>query len=286
VLKACQKKNQCFFFQKKCTFVLFLTVLITPHFFGNNLKSFQRMTTARRLFNVSAFVVLSLNAGAAFGQDIDVLAKVATTDNAGATNSSKNISNTVPKTAEATIDNSWNRIDSRYKVCVDRLKEKAASLEAYAKANNYSSDYVFLVDMSLPSGKKRFFVYNLKTSKMECSSLVSHGFGSTIKDSEDQLIFSNNNYSFKTSLGKYKIGASYNGTYGLAYKLYGLDSTNSKAFERAIVLHSDVHIPVEETYPGKIFQSAGCPAVAPSFLPVIGKYVKASKKPILMWIYN
>jgi L,D-transpeptidase catalytic domain len=283
VLKACQKKKSLFFFSEiMYLYTVFNCAYHTP-FFGNNLKSFQRMTTARRLFNVSAFVVLSLNAGAAFGQDIDVLAKVTTTDNTGA---SKNISNTVPKTAEATIDNSWNRIDSRYKVCVDRLKEKAASLEAYAKANNYSADYVFLVDMSLPSGKKRFFVYNLKTSKMECSSLVSHGFGSTIKDSEDQLIFSNNNYSFKTSLGRYKIGASYNGTYGLAYKLYGLDSTNSKAFERAIVLHSDVHIPVEETYPGKIFQSAGCPAVTPSFLPVIGKYIKSSKKPILMWIYN
>lgn len=246
------------------------------------------MKTARRLFNISTFVVLSLNAASAFGQDIDVLAKTAQADNSKAAFPANNISNTVPKNGEAKIntDTSYNRIDSRYKVCVDRLKEKAASLEAYAKANNYSSDYVFLVDMSLPSGKKRFFVYNLNTDKMECSSLVSHGFGSTIKDSEDQLIFSNNNYSFKTSLGKYKVGASYKGTYGLAYKLYGLDSSNSKAFERAIVLHSDVHIPAEETYPGKIFQSAGCPAVAPTFLPVLGKYIKASKKPILMWIYN
>lgn len=234
-------------------------------------------------------MVLSLNASAAFGQDIDLLAKVATTDNNGvAAYSPKNISNTVPKIAEAKInaDTSYNRIDSRYKVCVDRLKEKATCIETYAKSNNYSSDYVFLVDMSLPSGKKRFFVYNLKTSKLECSSLVSHGFGSTIKDSEDQLIFSNNNYSCKTSLGKYKVGSSYNGTYGLAFKLYGLDSSNSKAFERAIVLHSDVHVPETETYPGKIFQSAGCPAVAPAFLTVLSKYIKSSKKPILMWIYN
>lgn len=241
------------------------------------------MKTARRLLNVSTFVVLFLNAGFASGQDINMLARVETPDNNAVAYAGGKTADPVKITE---TDTSYNRIESRYKLCVDRLKDKAASLEAYAKANNYSADYVFLVDMSLPSGKKRFFVYNLKTDKMECSSLVSHGFGSTIKDSECDLLFSNNNYSCKTSLGRYKVGASYNGTYGLAYKLYGLDSSNSKAFERAIVLHSDQHIPSVEVYPAKIFQSAGCPAVTPTFLPVLGKYIKGSKKPILMWIYN
>lgn len=204
--------------------------------------------------------------------------------------SAKDINNNIPVVATNEVakiqDTSYNSINTRYKLAVDRLKQQAASIGGYAKAHNFNSDYVFLVDMSIPSGKNRFFVYNLKKDTLECSSLVSHGFGSTIKTSEDQLIFSNNNYSFKTSLGKYKIGNSYNGTYGLAYKLYGLDSTNSRAFERAIVLHADVHVPSTEIYPYKIFQSAGCPTVAPGFLPVLGKYIKASKKPILMWIYN
>lgn len=183
-------------------------------------------------------------------------------------------------------DSSENIIDVKYKAAVDRLKQQAAAIKSYAQANNYNTEYCFLVDMSLPSGKNRFFVYNIKQDVLEMASLVSHGFGSTVKGSEDELIFSNNNYSFKTSLGKYKIGSSYNGTYGLAYKLYGLDSTNSKAFQRAIVLHSDVHIPESEAYPYKIFQSAGCPAVSPGFLPVLGNYIKASKKSILMWIYK
>ena len=183
-------------------------------------------------------------------------------------------------------DKSYNLIDTRYKAAVSRLKQKAASVQGYVKANNFSTDYVFLVDMSIPSGKKRFFIYNMKADSLEYSSLVAHGFGSTIKESEDQLAFSNNNWSFKTSLGKYRVGTSYNGTYGLAYKLYGLDSTNSRAYERAIVLHSETHVPMVETYPEKICQSAGCPMVAPSFLPILGNYIKASKKPILLWIYN
>jgi hypothetical protein len=188
--------------------------------------------------------------------------------------------------ANSYTDSSEIMIDVKYKAAIDRLKQQAAAIKSYAQANNYNTEYCFLVDMSLPSGKNRFFVYNIKKDVLEMASLVSHGFGSTVKGSEDELIFSNNHYSFKTSLGKYKIGSSYNGTYGLAYKLYGLDSTNNKAFQRAIVLHSDVHIPESEAYPYKIFQSAGCPTVSPGFLPVLSNYIKASKKPILMWIYK
>jgi len=183
-------------------------------------------------------------------------------------------------------DSVTEMFETRYRRAVNRLKEQAAAITVYAKANNYNCDYCFLVDMSIPSGKNRFFVYNIKKDSIESSSLVAHGFGSTKKDGTDDLIFSNNAYSFKTSLGKYKIGGSYNGTYGLAYKLYGLDSTNSKAYERAIVLHADQHVPSGEIYPARIFQSAGCPTVAPSFLPFLGNYIGKSKKPVLMWIYN
>ena len=93
-------------------------------------------------------------------------------------------------------------------------------------------------------------------------------------------------FSFKTSVGKYKIGSSYSGRFGLAYKLYGLDSSNSKAYERAIVLHSHKQVPDAEAYPGYIIVSAGCPTVSPAFLGVLNKYITASRKPILMWIYN
>lgn len=183
-------------------------------------------------------------------------------------------------------DSTSDPVDSRYKMAIDRLKQQASSLRAYAKANNYNADLAFLVDMSVPSGKKRFFIYDLKADTLVSASLVAHGFGSYKEASGDQLVFSNMPYSFKTSVGRYKIGSSYTGTYGLAYKLFGLDSTNNRAYERAIVLHADTNIPETETYPRRIFQSAGCPAVAPAFLPVIGNYVRSSKKPMLMWIYS
>jgi hypothetical protein len=177
-------------------------------------------------------------------------------------------------------------IDTRYKAALSKLKVQAASVAEYAKANNYSTEYVFLLDMSLPSGKNRFFVYNLKKDEVVASSLVTHGVGSNRYETDDPLEFSNEPYSMKTSIGKYKIGASYFGKFGLAYKLHGLDKTNDKAFERTIVLHSHKQVPDTETYPGYIIVSAGCPTVSPAFLGTLDKYIKGSKKPILMWIYN
>lgn len=60
-----------------------------------------------------------------------------------------------------------------------------------------------------------------------------------------------------TSLGKYKIGGAYQGQFGLAYKLYGLDSTNSNAYQRNVVLHAYDRVPDNEVYK-EICQSSGC----------------------------
>lgn len=200
--------------------------------------------------------------------------------------SEKNVIGKVSSPAELTIDTSYHRIDTRYKTAVDRINQKAADLEAFIKANNYNAEYCFLIDMSVPSGKKRFFVYNLKNHTIEQSALVTHGIGSNKKDNDEELQFSNSPSSLQTSLGKYKVGSSYYGNFGLAFKLYGLDKTNDKAYERAIVLHSHSAVPLTETYPDRISESFGCPTVAPSFLNTLTTYINGSQKPILMWIYN
>lgn len=203
------------------------------------------------------------------------------------------VASTVTASAKHTsVKPSTHAGDTTFKFLFDkgsaRLKRQADKIREYAEANGFSMEYCFLVDMSIPSGKNRFFVYNMRKDSLEFASLVSHGFGSTIRDGSgtDNLVFSNMPYSFKTSLGKYKVGKPYQGQYGLSYKLYGLDTTNNKALERAIVLHADAHVPAQETYPAKIFQSAGCPTVCPSFLSILGSFIKSSKKPILMWIYD
>ena len=183
-------------------------------------------------------------------------------------------------------DTSFNHIDTKLRAAALRLKQKSIIAREYLIKNGFNSDVCFMVDMSIPSGKNRFFVYNLDRDSVEFTALVSHGSGSYKPNCDDQLVFSNTPNSYATSIGKYKIGSSYYGTYGLSYKLYGLDSTNDKALERFIVLHADSYVPTKETYPYHIYESAGCPIVSPSFLTILGKYVTVSKKPMMLWIYN
>lgn len=182
-------------------------------------------------------------------------------------------------------DSTIDIMDAKYKAALYRLKKQAASLKAFVSANQFNTEYCFLIDMSVPSGKNRFFIYNLKKDSIEYATLVAHGWGSE-KRGTDHLIFSNTPNSYQTSLGKYKIGYSYHGTFGLAYKLYGLDHSNSNAFKRAIVLHSETNVPDYEIFPAHITVSAGCPMVSAAALTILSKYINVSQKPVLMWIYN
>jgi hypothetical protein len=86
-------------------------------------------------------------------------------------------------------------------------------------------------------------------------------------------------------LGKYKIGIPYQGRFGLAYKLYGLEKTNNKAFERYVVLHSHDCVPNTEVA-DEICQSDGCPTISPSYLQYLKPIIDESKKPVLLWIYE
>ncbi|MBS1510686.1 MAG: murein L,D-transpeptidase catalytic domain family protein [Bacteroidetes bacterium] len=177
-----------------------------------------------------------------------------------------------PKTVTKKEDN---------KALLLRLKQQADVILTYAKAHQYNTTYCFLVDMKVESGKKRFFVYNLQKDSVETSGLVTHGGGRTGND----IQFSNTPNSLCTSLGKYKIGGSYTGRFGLAFKLYGLDATNSKAYERAVVLHSHSCVPNDETAPYPICTSWGCPTVAPAFLTSLKTYLDNAGEPVLLDIY-
>lgn len=148
--------------------------------------------------------------------------------------------------------------------------------------NSFNKDLCFLVDMSIPSGKKRFFVYNIKCDSILASGLVTHGSG--CDKFRSSMLFSNEVNSNCTSLGKYKIGSSYYGRFGLAFKLYGLERSNSNAFDRFVVLHAHSCVPNEEVSPLPICKSLGCPTVSPEFLQKLKIYLESSGKPIILEI--
>ncbi|MFN8251763.1 MAG: murein L,D-transpeptidase catalytic domain family protein [Ferruginibacter sp.] len=164
-----------------------------------------------------------------------------------------------------------------------KVKSKEQELKAYAVKNKCNSQYAFVIDMRIPSFKKRFFVYDLKKDSLLTMGHAAHGTGS--ETFKGELVFSNVPDSRCSSLGKYKIGASYKGIYGLSYRLTGLDSTNNKALERAIVLHGNSCVPDDETYEFPICFSYGCPMVSSNFLKKLKTYIdRQGKTPILLSI--
>lgn len=147
---------------------------------------------------------------------------------------------------------------------------------------DYNQELVFLIDMKIPSGKFRLFLYDLNNDSIKERGLVAHGSGSVY--SEDSLEFSNIPNSYQSSLGYYKIGQSYSGNFGKSYKLHGLDKTNNKAFQRYVVFHPYSCVPdTEQDFP--ICESLGCPMVSNRFMSNMYPIIDGSKKPILMVIY-
>ncbi|MGB8193143.1 MAG: murein L,D-transpeptidase catalytic domain-containing protein [Chitinophagaceae bacterium] len=165
-----------------------------------------------------------------------------------------------------------------------KLETKATAAKKFAVKNNYNPKFCFLIDMDLPSGQNRFFIYDLSTDSIMDAGLVTHG-----RCNESWLNgrkYSNQIGSGCTSPGKYKIGKSYSGKFGLAYKLYGLDSTNNNAFKRYVVLHSHECVPENAVDPLPICQSDGCPTVSAGFLRKLAGMIDQSPKPVLLWIYE
>ncbi len=123
-------------------------------------------------------------------------------------------------------------------------------------------NFITVVDFSVHSSKKRMHVINMKTGAVT-SYLSSHGKGSEgSSDDGYASVFSNVNGSNASSLGIYRTGESYQGGNGLSMRLHGLESTNSRAYERAIVMHGADYVSQSTiNSSGRIGRSLGCPAV-------------------------
>src|SRR5215203_4114957 len=166
---------------------------------------------------------------------------------------------------------------------VEKLKKKSSEALSFIKKNGYNELTCFFIDITLPSGQKRFFVYDFVKDSIQRSGLVTHGRC-------NEMWLEGRKYSNVpgcgcTSLGKYKIGNPYNGRFGLAFKLYGLDETNNNAFKRFVVLHSHECVPETEAR-DEICQSDGCPTVSPQFLQQLKPLINRSPKPVLLWIFE
>lgn len=165
------------------------------------------------------------------------------------------------------------------------LPQQLKSLKTYIKSKNgaYSNQKAILIDMKIPSKYFRLFVVDLKTDKILSKGLCSHGSGSEIAGT-DSLQFSNTPNSYMTSLGMYKVGSSYQGSFGKSYRLIGLEKSNDKAIARAIVLHRYSCVPDEEQfYP--ICNSLGCAMLSENYFEELIPLIDSESKPMILKIY-
>lgn len=166
-----------------------------------------------------------------------------------------------------------------------RLTEHVNELKVYtASHQKYNSKIAFLVDMKIKSGRNRFFVYDLEHDQILDQGLVAHGSGSETGIKGDILQFSNVPESNCTSLGRYSVEKPYKGVFGKAFRLAGLDESNSNAMKRAIVLHHYKEVPTDEQgyY---IINSHGCPMVNEAFFKRLEKFIDGSSSKILLSVY-
>ena len=117
-----------------------------------------------------------------------------------------------------------------------------------------------IVDLSQSSNSKRLYIIDIVEKKLLFNTYVAHGRNS---GEEFAKVFANKSNSYKSSLGFYITGDTYNGKHGLSMRLKGLEKgINDIAEERGIVMHGASY--VSESFIkeyGRLGRSQGCPAV-------------------------
>jgi hypothetical protein len=117
-----------------------------------------------------------------------------------------------------------------------------------------------LIDYSLPSSEKRFFVIDLVKKRIVYKTLVAHGQNSGELYATQ---FSNKPQSHKSALGFYITGNPYVGGQGYSMLMNGIDTGyNENARSRSIVMHGATYVTnafIEKN--GRLGRSFGCPAL-------------------------
>jgi hypothetical protein len=139
----------------------------------------------------------------------------------------------------------------------------------YSQIENIKKkNLISIIDFSLASTEKRFYVIDLENKKLLYRCLVAHG-KNTGENSANH--FSNESKSLKSSLGFYLTAETYTGINGYSLKLDGLEKDiNDNARAREIVIHGADY--VSEDYIkryGRLGRSWGCPALPPEILKEI-----------------
>lgn len=162
---------------------------------------------------------------------------------------------------------------------------------AYCKKNGFSTDFYYLVDLSVHPGKFRFFVYDFKKDSITHKNIVTHGSCDVFEENPDQwekAKFDPRQNSHCSMKGKFKIGKRDYSSWGIKVKywLHGMEEQNKSAVDRVVVLHSWSAVTNKEIYPRVSPLSWGCPAVSDAFMRILDQQLQATSRPVLLWIID
>ncbi|MCB9072739.1 MAG: murein L,D-transpeptidase catalytic domain family protein [Bdellovibrionaceae bacterium] len=168
------------------------------------------------------------------------------------------------------------------------LNNSDVSAKAVDNAFNYfnnnqskikNKNYMVIFDIGQHSGKKRFYMINLKTGAVTTMH-TAHGKNSDADNDGYASDFSNVSGSNKSSLGFMVTAETYIGKHGESLKLDGLESRNSNVRARAIVVHGASYVNPSLSKMGRSF---GCPAVADANIKGV---IANIKNGALFYIFN
>ena len=155
------------------------------------------------------------------------------------------------------------------------LNTFALAMKGFSKLRNQNlinaDSIITIIDFEKSSSQKRLYVVDLKTKNVLFQTLVAHGKNS---GKEYARSFSNEESSYKSSLGFYITRNTYEGSNGYSLRLEGTENgINNKALERAIVMHGAGYASESTIYQlGFLGRSWGCPALPESLnKPIINK---------------
>ena len=168
----------------------------------------------------------------------------------------------------------------------DPLARRASEALVYARKHHLNTDYVLLLDYSIPSGTPRLFVWSHDKHQVVARTYAMHGVGGG--STAERPVFSNKAGSQCSSLGKFKVLTSHGAKLRRSYRLKGLERSNSNAYKRGIMIHrskwvdtwcSKKYIPLHEP------SCQGCVTVSSKGMAYLDRLIKSESTPLLLWSY-
>ena len=147
-----------------------------------------------------------------------------------------------------------------------RVAERAVALKEFCRKEGYNTRVALFVDLARHSGRRRFVAWDMERNVH-------------VRSAYAQL--SNEDGSHLSSLGRALVAERYEGRYGVAYRLDGLDASNSNLRSRCVVLHGWEHTTSYPIYPIPTVGSFGCPVLSRKMMRRVDALLKQHDRVIL-----